>query len=185
MSIKSVWTQGCFCKKKIPQLSYNKTRPRITTAKTWADASRMMFPILAVHPHGASASQCTRSWELLVANGPIRENHHCRWLISSSIGSTGNPDTSGLLPVDAILNVALPDIAGRSVTGEALKMALAAGGLFLPWMVYVLDKQKQGCPCYLRVCISLHHPSIGAPWQHQQDGHVPPTGYIHDIIAIP
>ena len=80
--------------------------------------------------------------------------------------------------MDAIFNITLPDIAGRRVTGAALKTALGAGGLSLPWMVRVLEKQKQG------TCMrSPHHPTVGAPWHHCQDAHVPPAEQIRDIIA--
>lgn len=109
-----------------------------------------------------------------MANGHIRENHQL------SAGSAGNPDTGGQPPVDTVFNMMLPDIAGRSISGAALKTALAAGGLSLPWMVYVLEKQKQG------TCVrSPRHPTTGEPWQHRQDVRVPPAERIRNISAVP
>lgn len=133
--------------------------------------------MLVVHPHGASPSRRPKGWDLLVAKGHIGENHQWSRCVGCGIGSTRNPDTRGLLPMDAIFDVTLPEVPGGSVTGAALKTALAEDEVSL-----LLLKKLSRLPTRRH---SPHHPTIGAPRQHQQDGQVPLAEQIHDIMAVP
>lgn len=128
----------------------------------------MMFPMLAVPPHGASPSQCTEGWELLMANGHIRKNHQrCRFI---GVGSTGNPDTGWLPPMDAIFNIMLPNFAGRSVTGENWAGSWWAVGLKSKSKararvaLITLPLQHVGSTVRMRMCLQLKKYTILLPY---------------------